>query len=173
MKFLIDECLSLELAKLARERGFPESSHVRWLGLAGAKDHMVTRRAVDDGYVLVTHNTTDFRGLYRREELHVGLVAFNTAPGLMSLDLQHRLFHLALSELGGEEAWNEVLEITVDVERTITIERFNLPTDGPPRSFPAIGLPEAAARTTKKPAAGGGAAGLIWTTAFGRNKCRP
>ncbi|MER8929472.1 DUF5615 family PIN-like protein [Mesorhizobium sp. M0902] len=127
MKFLIDECLSPELAKLARERGFPESSHVRWLGLAGAKDHMVTRRAVDDGYVLVTHNTTDFRGLYRREELHVGLVAFNTAPGLMSLDLQHRLFHLALSELGGEEAWNEVLEITVDVARTITIERFNLP----------------------------------------------
>ncbi|MER8427038.1 MULTISPECIES: DUF5615 family PIN-like protein [unclassified Mesorhizobium] len=127
MKFLIDECLSPELAKLARERGFPESSHVRWLGLAGAKDHMVTRRAVDDGYVLVTHNTTDFRGLYRREELHVGLVAFNTAPGLMSLDLQRRLFLLALSELGGGEAWNEVLEITVDVERTVTIERFNLP----------------------------------------------
>ncbi|MER8605883.1 DUF5615 family PIN-like protein [Mesorhizobium sp. M1233] len=42
MKFLIDECLSPELAKLARERGFPESSHVRWLGLVGAKDHMVT-----------------------------------------------------------------------------------------------------------------------------------
>ncbi|MER9544503.1 DUF5615 family PIN-like protein [Mesorhizobium sp. M0437] len=84
-------------------KGFPESSHVRWLGLAGAKDHMVTRRAVNDGYVLVTHNTTDFRGLYRREELHVGLVAFNTAPGLMSLDLQRRLLLLALSELGGEE----------------------------------------------------------------------
>ncbi|MER8912024.1 hypothetical protein NKH99_31245 [Mesorhizobium sp. M0854] len=56
-----------------------------------------------------------------------GLVAFNTAPGLMSLDLQRRLFLLALSELGGEEAWNEVLEITVDVERSVTIERFNRP----------------------------------------------
>ncbi|MER8472816.1 hypothetical protein NKH23_26035 [Mesorhizobium sp. M1328] len=67
-----------------------------------------------------------FRGLYGREELHVGLVAFNTAPGLMSLDLQRRFFLLALSELGGEEAWNEVLEITVDIERTVTIERFNL-----------------------------------------------
>ena len=87
MKFLIDECLSPDLAKLARESGYPESSHVRWLGLAGAKDHVVTRRAVDDGYVLVTHNTTDFRGLYGREDLHVGLVTFNTAPGLMSLDL--------------------------------------------------------------------------------------
>lgn len=84
MKFLIDECLSPDLATLAREHGFPESSHVRWLGLAGAKDHVVTRRAVDDGYVLVTHNTTDFRGLYGREDLHVGLLTFNTVPGLMS-----------------------------------------------------------------------------------------
>ncbi|TIV90395.1 MAG: hypothetical protein E5V85_32980 [Mesorhizobium sp.] len=87
----------------------------------------MTRRAVDDGYVLVTHNTTDFRGLYGREDLHVGLVAFNTAPGLMSLDLQVRLFRLALSELGGEEAWNEVLEITVDADRAVMIERFGLP----------------------------------------------
>lgn len=127
MKFLIDECLSPDLAKLARERGYPESSHVRWLGLAGAKDHVVTRRAVDDGYVLVTHNTADFRGLYGREEVHVGLVAFNTAPGLMSLDFQLRLFLLALSELGGEEAWNEVLEITVDADRTVKIEWYDLP----------------------------------------------
>ncbi|MBP0440477.1 DUF5615 family PIN-like protein [Tianweitania sediminis] len=127
MKFLIDECLSPDLAKLARDSGYPESSHVRWLGLAGTKDHVVTRRAVDDGYVLVTHNTADFRGLYSREHLHVGLVAFNTAPGLMSLDLQMRLFGLALSELDGEEAWNEVLEITMDTERVVTIERFDLP----------------------------------------------
>ncbi|MER8773026.1 hypothetical protein NKH63_30900 [Mesorhizobium sp. M0960] len=103
------------------------------------------------GYVLVTHNTTDFRGLYRREELHVGLVAFNTAPGLMSLDLQHRLFHLALSELGGEEAWNEVLEITWMSRVPSPSNGSTSPTDGPPRSFPAIGLPEAAARKRKSP----------------------
>ena len=128
MKFLVDECLSPELARLARERGYPESGHVGWLGLAGVKDHVVTRRAVDDGFILVTHNTADFRGLYGREDLHVGLVTFNTAPGLMSLDLQKRLFLLALTELGGEEAWNQVLEITVDAERTVTIERFDLPS---------------------------------------------
>jgi predicted nuclease of predicted toxin-antitoxin system len=127
VKFLIDECLSPDLAKLARERGFPESSHVRWLGLAGAKDHAVTRRAVDEGYVLVTHNTTDFRGLYGREELHVGLVTFNTPPGMMSLDLQMRLFLLALLEMGDEEAWNQVLDITVNEDREVTIERFDLP----------------------------------------------
>lgn len=92
MKFLIDECLSPVLAKLARDSGYPGSSHVCWLRLAGTKDHVVTRRAVDDGYVLVTHNTTDFHGLYGREDVHVGLVAFNAAPGLMSLGPQVRLF---------------------------------------------------------------------------------
>lgn len=38
----------------------------------------------------------------------------------MSLDLQMRLFRLALSELDGGEAWNEVLEITGDAERVVT-----------------------------------------------------
>ena len=41
----------------------------------------MTRRSVDDGYILVTYNTTDFRGLYGCEEVHVGLVAFNAALG--------------------------------------------------------------------------------------------
>jgi hypothetical protein len=35
-KFLIDECLSPDLALLARERGFSESSHVTWLGTLAA-----------------------------------------------------------------------------------------------------------------------------------------
>lgn len=60
MKLLIDECLSPDLAKLARDSGYPKSSLVRWLGFAGTKDHVATKRAVDDGYVLVTHNMTDF-----------------------------------------------------------------------------------------------------------------
>lgn len=38
MKFLIDECLSPELAKLAQNKGYWESSHVIWRGLGGKKD---------------------------------------------------------------------------------------------------------------------------------------
>ena len=38
MKFLVDECLSPELTKLAHDRGYDESSHVAWLGRTGAKD---------------------------------------------------------------------------------------------------------------------------------------
>jgi hypothetical protein len=31
VKFLIDECLSLDLVDVARDRGFTQSSHVVWL----------------------------------------------------------------------------------------------------------------------------------------------
>jgi hypothetical protein len=36
-KFLIDECLSPDLAVLARAGCFSESSHVTWMGKAGWK----------------------------------------------------------------------------------------------------------------------------------------
>jgi predicted nuclease of predicted toxin-antitoxin system len=38
MKFLIDECLSPELAKLAQDRGYGQSSHIVWMKLSGLKD---------------------------------------------------------------------------------------------------------------------------------------
>ena len=38
------------------------------------------RRAIADGYVLVTNNTTDFTALLRREKVHAGLVCLNVAP---------------------------------------------------------------------------------------------
>lgn len=37
MKFLIDECLSPELAKMARRNGYGETSHVVWMKLGGLK----------------------------------------------------------------------------------------------------------------------------------------
>jgi len=100
VKFLIDECLTPELVRLAHERGHGESTHVTWLGLRSRKDWSIVRRAVDDGYVLVTSNTTDFTPLLSRESVHAGLVCLNVVPGLMSLDVQKRLFALALDRLG-------------------------------------------------------------------------
>ncbi|GAA5629314.1 hypothetical protein Brsp05_04615 [Brucella sp. NBRC 12953] len=35
MKFLIDECLSPALAKIAIDKDHGETSHIVWLGLAG------------------------------------------------------------------------------------------------------------------------------------------
>ena len=127
VKFLVDECLSPGLVALARKRGHGESTHVTWLGLRSRKDWAIVRRAIDDGYVLVTNNTTDFTLLLRREKVHAGLVCLNVAPGLMSLDVQKRLFALALDRLGDSEPMNELLEITLMEDRSVRIERYDLP----------------------------------------------
>ena len=114
VKFLVDECLSPGLVALARRRGYGESTHVTWLGLRSRKDWSIVRRAIDDGYVLVTNNTADFTSLLAaRRRVHAGLVCLNVAPGLMSLDVQKRLFALALDRLGDNEPINELLEITL------------------------------------------------------------
>jgi predicted nuclease of predicted toxin-antitoxin system len=128
VKFLIDECLSPELVALAHACGHGESTHVTWLGLRSRKDWSIVRRAVDDGYVLVTNDTTDFTGLLGREDVHAGLVCLNVAPGLMSLDVQRRLFALALDRLGDVEPINELLEITLLEDRSVRVERYDLPS---------------------------------------------
>ena len=125
MKFLVDECLSPDLVAIARAHG--ESTHVTWLGLRSRKDWSIVRRAVTDGYVLVTNNTMDFRLLLGREKVHAGLVCINVAHGLMSLNVQKRLFALALDRLGDREPINELLEITLDEYRTVHVERYDFP----------------------------------------------
>ena len=75
MKFLIDECLSPDLAVTARQLGFPESMHVNWIGLRSQPDWKLVQRAVNDGYVLVINNTTDFTALMKRQSGHPGLTA--------------------------------------------------------------------------------------------------
>ena len=127
MKFLVDECLSPELAHVARARGFHESVHVTWLGLRSRKDWTIARRAVDDGYVFVTNNVADFAAFYRREEIHAGLVCFSVAHGRMSLTLQKQLFLLALEELAESEPVNEVIEIVAGPDGDVTVARYDLP----------------------------------------------
>jgi len=84
------------------------------------------RRAVNDGYVLVTSNSIDFTSLLGREEVHAGLICLNVAPGLMTLDIQKRLFVLALDRLGNTEPINEVLEVTLREDRSVQIDRHDL-----------------------------------------------
>jgi predicted nuclease of predicted toxin-antitoxin system len=128
VKFLVDECLSPALVAVARERGHGESTHVTWLGLRSRKDWSIVRRAVDDGYILVTNNSTDFTSLLGRQSVHAGLVCLNVAPALMSLDVQRRLFALALDRLGDIDPINELLEVTLMEDRSVRIERYDLPS---------------------------------------------
>jgi hypothetical protein len=135
MKFLIDECLSPELTKLAHARGYGESSHIVWLGRAGRKDWELKPLILQDDWTFVTKNSVDFRGSaekpgakgqYADVALHAGLICLNGPPG-MDLDMQLELFEQALDELGSDsDLVNQVLEITMD-ETTIDIRRYQLP----------------------------------------------
>ena len=52
-KLLIDECLSAELALMARQRGHHEASHVVWIGKSGWKDWELKGVLLDEDWVLV------------------------------------------------------------------------------------------------------------------------
>lgn len=138
MKLLIDECLSEELAKLARDRGYPESSHVRWIGKAGAKDWELLPVILDGDWTFVTKNSVDFRGPanapgskgeYRKASLHAGLICLNGPVG-MDLDIQAELFQAALDILEeNDDLINQVIEITLadPSEGNFEIVRYALP----------------------------------------------
>lgn len=136
-KLLIDECLSAELALMARERGHHEASHVVWIGKAGWKDWQLKRILLEEDWVLVTWNGKDFRGpgnapgsrgQFADVSLHAGLICINGPVG-MDLTLQRMLFAEALRELGIDgDLTNQVLEIGVeDNDAAITIIRYALP----------------------------------------------
>ncbi|HXP73103.1 MAG TPA: DUF5615 family PIN-like protein [Stellaceae bacterium] len=137
MKLLIDECLSEELVKLARDRGYPESSHVRWIGKAGAKNWALLPVILDGDWTFVTKNAIDFRGPadargskgeYRKTALHAGLICLNGPVG-MDLDQQLELFGVALDELHEDnDLVNQVVEITLaeSVDAEIDVIRYTL-----------------------------------------------
>jgi hypothetical protein len=137
MRLLIDKCLSEELAKLAWGRGHPESSHVCWIGKAGAKDWELLTIILDSDWTFVTKNSIDFRGpadapgskgQYQNASLHAGLICLNGPVG-MDLNLQVELFEMALDAIGDSDLVNQVLEVTLEDAKAVdlTITRYDLP----------------------------------------------
>ena len=124
MKFLIDECLSPSLAMLAREAGYPESMHVTWIGLKSRQDWALVRRAVADGYVLVTQDRTDFTSLMEREPTHPGLVCMNVAHGMMSLGVQQALFEHVLTQIADADLADRIVEITLAADRRVRLDMY-------------------------------------------------
>ena len=124
MKFPIDECLSPRLATIAREYGYPQSTHVTWLGLGAWQDWALVRRAVEDGYVLVTNDRADFTALMEREQEHPGLVCVTVAHGLNSLDVQTKLFQHALTRLAEEDLRGRILEVALQADRTVRLNLY-------------------------------------------------
>ncbi|TCN17992.1 DUF5615 family PIN-like protein [Sinorhizobium americanum] len=81
MKFLIDECLSPELAKMALEKGYGETSHVVWMKLGGLKDWELKPIIVEGDWTLVTKNSIDFRGPKEKPERRDNTPTSPSMPG--------------------------------------------------------------------------------------------
>ena len=124
MRFLIDECLSIDLVAVARQMGH-DAQHVAHVGKAGWKDWNVARYARDGDFVLVTNNASDFRHLYADQPLYAGLIIL--IP-VVNRDVQGRLFEAALDELAviGEPV-NRALEIDLDGDE-VTLTLYDLPS---------------------------------------------
>lgn len=123
MRFLIDECLSIDLVSVSYQAGY-EAQHVAHVGKAGWKDWNVLSHAAVGDFVLVTNNAGDFRRLYGAQLLHAGLVII--VPNV-NRTLQQLLFRGALDELVrlGEPV-NRVLEVDI-VGEDVTFNLYELP----------------------------------------------
>lgn len=95
-----------------------------WLGLRSRQDWALVRRAMDDGYILVTHDSADFTALTEREPRHPGLVCMNVAHGLMSLDVQQTLFDHAITQIADRQFAGQVVEITLTADSSIRIATY-------------------------------------------------
>ncbi len=84
----------------------------------------MVRRAVNESYVLVTHNGMDSVRLIERESCHAGLVCLKVAHGLMGLEVQRFLFDYALTEIGETDLTGQVVEIELTAARTVRMERY-------------------------------------------------
>jgi predicted nuclease of predicted toxin-antitoxin system len=123
MRFLIDECLTVDLVTVAGQAGH-EAHHVAHVGKAGWKDWKVLRYEAEGDFVLVTDNAADFRKLYAARQLHAGLVII--VPNVLRLE-QQRLFVEALDALARlGEPINRVLEVDVDGD-SVTLKLYDLP----------------------------------------------
>jgi predicted nuclease of predicted toxin-antitoxin system len=138
-KFLIDECLSLDLVEIARNRGFVESSHVVWMGKAGWKDWELKSFILEGDWTLVTRNSVDFRGRadnpgtrgqFADVPLHTGLICINGPDGMIA-EVQCELFEAILDEIGNaEQLVNEVVEVDLEsLDGEFTIHRYQMPEE--------------------------------------------
>ncbi len=131
--FLIDECLSPDLAQIALGRGF-HALHVNWANLTRKTDRQVSKYALDHDMILVTNNTIDFEKIYKNKEIHPGLIFIEYASNdVMDGECQVHAFEAALDEVEEEEPINEAILVVLRLndededEIVLDLERYDLP----------------------------------------------
>jgi predicted nuclease of predicted toxin-antitoxin system len=121
-RFLIDECLSPKLVDGVSAPGI-EITHVNFRGLRQRGDPFIVKWCVDNDFALITNNARDFRTIYRRLELHPGLVIL-----LPSID-RHR--HIPLLQIVIDhvatlpDIVNKLIEI--DLDGVVTVLDWPVP----------------------------------------------
>lgn len=117
IKLLVDECLTPDLVDIARARWI-ETAHVSRIGRASAPDWKLVQFAIEADYVLVTNNARDFKRLYKRIEIHPGLLIIVPQGGYA---LQIVLFEKVLDYIEAHpDTVNQLLEIDAAGRITVT-----------------------------------------------------
>jgi predicted nuclease of predicted toxin-antitoxin system len=118
MRFPIDECLHESLVGVAHSAGF-EATHVNHLGLSGKPDWQLSERIVAGEFTFVTNNRVDFLQLFRKMDLHPGLIVVvqNVAPAK-----QRALFRAVLEFSTGRALVNAVVEVSLNGDTIRCVE---------------------------------------------------
>jgi len=99
--------------------------HVNHLGLRTEKDWNLLKIVENNDWVLVTNNAIEFRGRYRRIEIHPGVVFL--VPSVRGLD-QVRLFEAALDHMQLlPDLVNRAIDVIFDQIGKIIVFDYNLP----------------------------------------------
>lgn len=111
-RLLIDECLSVSLVAVAKERGIA-ADHVAYLGKGGWQDRNLVSFALENDYIVVTNNRRHFLREYAKLDMHNGLIVIVPA---VKRDDQRQLFEKALDALSSRNNnfVNKIVEVLLD-----------------------------------------------------------
>jgi predicted nuclease of predicted toxin-antitoxin system len=122
--FLIDECLSPDLAALANARQH-YATHVVFLGLQGTLDADLMPVIRQGNFIFVTNNGKGFLTLYAKEGIHPGLVI--VIPGSLAREKQIEFFGRVLDVI---EPMADFVNKVVEVFSDGSVEVRNWPAPG-------------------------------------------
>ncbi len=122
-RFLVDENLSVALPTVAQERGY-EASHINHRGLRCWKDWDILAVIEREDWVLVTNNAIEFRGRFRNQAIHPGVIFLLPCVARAT---QLELFSAALDEVDRDaDLVNTALDVALE-NHTPVVRRYPLP----------------------------------------------
>lgn len=148
VRFLIDECVTIDLAEIAISRGFIHSAHVSRRKLVGYSDHGLMKPIISGNWTLVTANGDDFRtppgsnskrACYTGAGIHAGLVCLNL-PDYENYDTEVAFFEAALDFIcNANDLINKCVEVDAnpDDSSDLRVIMYDYPTIPSPSASPS------------------------------------